>query len=431
MDHGNRNQTMKSTYSSQDMRPLETPLTIDEAYDRLQYLTNDLESNLLPYVESTVKQACQFMLNEMKRNYQNVILIKNLLLDLDNELYDIPRAEKYIKESIFIYQFFSQQPHQRLQAKATTYFQQLFGIHFKLIEFEEKFIGVQFGDKITITLTNGEIKKFYSKTHRRGLREHFNIKSSKYGTQSVDPKELFCYKVLELSGLGPEVHFFYYDAKNFYIATKDAGITFQTYDIIKNQIDTFKLLQEALNAVPPVLYDSIITERTKELQWVAIENILTQYNDITPYINGIIKIDIISHLLRISDTVHNNENFGFLSDYTIKVIDFEIIHRPLYHYDYFSECFDNARRETFCDILFQHILCVRDPNIRINKATEIFKSLAIDFDNILPQAKEMILNTISHLDLGDEVMEDFSKYVVEVGDNVRLFRDRMNGNSKA
>ena len=58
---------------------------------------------------------------------------------------------------------------------------------------------------------------------------------------------------------------------------------------------------------------------------------------------------------------------------------------------------------------------------------EIFNSLTIDFDNILPQANEFILNIITPLNLDADVIEDFNKYVLEVSDNIRQFREHMDG----
>ena len=47
--------------------------------------------------------------------------------------------------------------------------------------------------------------------------------TKKITSKSVDPRELLTYKILEYSGYGTEAPFFFDDARNFYIETKDVA----------------------------------------------------------------------------------------------------------------------------------------------------------------------------------------------------------------
>jgi hypothetical protein len=120
--------------------------------------------------------------------------------------------------------FLNQQPHEMLQAKATEYFHNIFPN--SNIRFFPKKSGVQLGNQALILskgVSEGENNGFlyHVKTHRNGLASETGSSCS---AKPVDVIELFVYKFLYHLGVGPEVHFFWDNDKDFYIATKDVGV---------------------------------------------------------------------------------------------------------------------------------------------------------------------------------------------------------------
>lgn len=111
-------------------------------------------------------------------------------------------------------------PHmQRLEATSTKYFCELYQIPPSSIRYTDKEEGKQIGAIANITDSKGNLTKFFIKSQRRGRRRE------EYGDvipKPVDTRELFVYKVLEYLSVCPEVHFFAYDEKDFYVAVKDA-----------------------------------------------------------------------------------------------------------------------------------------------------------------------------------------------------------------
>ena len=80
--------------------------------------------------------------------------------------------------------------------------------------------GIQLKRIVTLKPMFNEVPpRWYVKTHADGL-----LKETKNSTiKPVDPIELLTYKILEHSGYGTKSHFFYDDALNFYIGTKDVS----------------------------------------------------------------------------------------------------------------------------------------------------------------------------------------------------------------
>jgi hypothetical protein len=154
------------------------------------------------------------ILNTIRKNTKNNEIIKNYCLDIGDSLTDLPhlmlknRIKEYFKN----------------EAKIGT----VFGIDEK-----KEGNGRQLGAVIKVkTYTYNDVLQFYVKTHQYGLLSQTMTSAAK----PVDLKELFAYKFLNLCGITPEVHFFYDDSVNFYIATKNDGYSqsgsteFVTYD---------------------------------------------------------------------------------------------------------------------------------------------------------------------------------------------------------
>jgi hypothetical protein len=107
-------------------------------------------------------------------------------------------------------------------------------------------------------------------------------------------KELLVYRILELLGVGPETHFFYFDVKDFYIATKDVG-----YDVANKKQEEFVTYRQLRKRHSPseLLANPLIVE-------------------------GFILTDLISQLLCITDVLNNGANVGISCDGHLKIIDF-------------------------------------------------------------------------------------------------------------
>ncbi|MDR2397014.1 MAG: hypothetical protein LBD69_04135 [Puniceicoccales bacterium] len=191
-------------------------------------------------------------------------------------------------------------PHVILKQKAIEYFTNKLGDSLKSVSFMEKGSGDQAGNIVRITLRSEEILDYYTKTHLGGLKS-----GGSNSVKPVDVRELFVYKFLERSGLGPEVHFFWDDLENFYIATKDAGdggASFATYDQVRNR---------------------------KELGGVANYRTwnLTSEDEVNPMIiEALVMADIVGRIFGLSDLITNSGNIGFIcNDNQItayKIIDF-------------------------------------------------------------------------------------------------------------
>jgi hypothetical protein len=112
-------------------------------------------------------------------------------------------------------------PFQELENCARHYFTNQYEALESSITFEDKPQGVQTGTIIMFRRADSlREHRFYVKTHLLGSR--FDAEQS-FMLRPVDPYEIFVYKFLELTGFGPDVHFFWKSANEFYIATRDVS----------------------------------------------------------------------------------------------------------------------------------------------------------------------------------------------------------------
>ena len=156
--------------------------------------------------------------------------------------------------------------------------------------------GIQLKRIVTLKPMFNEIPpRWYVKTHAGGL-----LRDTKKSTiRPVDPVELLTYKILEHSGYGTESHFFYDDALNFYIGTKDVS----SYSDNQSISDYHSFLTKEKN--------DFTEKTTKEVQ--------------TNIIQGLITSDIISRILRLTDIHTQNGNILFVENkdnWHLKIIDF-------------------------------------------------------------------------------------------------------------
>jgi len=170
----------------------------------------------------------------------------------------------------------------------------------EIVKMDENQNGIQL--KIIATVLPYHIPvevKWFVKTHSGGLLRDTRAST----TKAVDSVELFTYKILEFSGYGAEVVFFYEDLRNFYIGSKDVA-TFSENQIVRRY--------------PSFLTEnkSDFTEETKLLQNVEGEN---------PIVRGLMTADILTRILRLTDVLTQDGNILFVKVqdcWHLKVIDF-------------------------------------------------------------------------------------------------------------
>ena len=99
--------------------------------------------------------------------------------------------------------------------------------------------------------------------------------------KNVDLTEIFLYKLLEQIGIGPEVHFFYENHKEFFICTRDAGdvanqpnMSFVLFSKFKDSEATKQVVENVRNMNPD---NEIIDENADQ------------------FMLAIVKIDILCH----------------------------------------------------------------------------------------------------------------------------------------
>lgn len=198
-----------------------------------------------------------------------------------------------------------------LEEAAIIYFTALFKQQSKRIiatpTFRPKGLGVQLGRIMAINYADSVGRshriEYFIKTHQHGST------SGASSVKPVDPKEIAVYKILEYIGYGPKVHFFYNPIAatpgGFFIATQDAGFT-----KISDKNKTFKVFSHILG--------------TYEATYAQTEHDSARRN--------IIVIDMLSRILRLSDTVTNPDNYGRVtvnSERTKwKLLDFRIHSEP-------------------------------------------------------------------------------------------------------
>jgi hypothetical protein len=207
---------------------------------------------------------------------------------------------------------------ERLEEHTKRYFSLMFPE--SKISFEIKRGGDQLGSVVIITPTLGSAIKYYVKTHSAGLKSE---QSS--AAKQINPIELMVYKVLELLGIGCEVHFFGRDELNFYIATRDANECggFTEYSKIKHSDKATKapfwgILTDALND----------DDQYNETHFDAVEAALARDELAQHFIHQMSFLDLLARLMLLTDLQTNGDNFGFVSHPAslpvLKVLDFRL-----------------------------------------------------------------------------------------------------------
>jgi hypothetical protein len=333
-----------------------------------------------------------FSKNAVQRNWA----LKDISIYFSDYQYGA-KSEKIIEIAFKLREGIEDFPMQKLQNKAREYFSHKFSII--NIEFFPKKDGVQLGNRILVKLSDEEHKErdivYFAKTHRGGAR-----REESSGTQRVDLKELLVYKILQLSGFGPEFHFFYDDIKDFYIATKDAGYDdntmtrkeFVTYETLKTKIDLEEL---ALNEI---IVESVITA------------------------------DILSRVLLLSDFLNNSANMGWILEEdnilsSFKIIDF------ISHWAYYSnsQIYEHwlSGSSSFCysDQGVRSII-MKDKEVKIAEAKQIIRKFDC-FPEWVNQAHQFIIDGLASLTISNEQLKNLEVYEKIIQEHFKTFYNRL------
>lgn len=178
-----------------------------------------------------------------------------------------------------------------LQNTTKAYFQKTFPG--RDITFHTKYEGKQAGCIVCLKDKTSE-DFYYVKTHSKGRK----VLATDYKPSAVDSKEMFLYKLFELLGLTPEVHFFHDSLTDFYIVTRDAFINSKTGKE-GDFLDFMEITWNRNSFVSP-LKESISSGR--EIPGTPV---------IKRYINSIVLLDLICRIFRVTDTLSHFENIGF------------------------------------------------------------------------------------------------------------------------
>eukprot|EP00128_Syssomonas_multiformis_P018239 Colp12_sorted_trinity150504_noHs@30848 len=153
------------------------------------------------------------------------------------------------------------------------------------IDFITKNNGVQTGT-ICWVRNRDTVTKYYVKTHQHGP-----TRSGGISQEPADAKELFIYRLLNLMGIGPEVHFvqtLHTSKKVVYIATKDVGTEEAGLVLLSDIMDT------------------------------AVDSVKT---------TALLQLDLVSRLLCLRDCATNSSNCGLVGAKPV-IVDFRILTQP-------------------------------------------------------------------------------------------------------
>ena len=229
--------------------------------------------------------------------------------------------------------------------------------------------GNQMGTICHVTYTDDTIKKYYIKTHQFGPTESVS-KSRKH----PDVKELLVYKILENIGLGPKVYFFWpvdISTKTLYIATEEVDIKFYK----------------------PEYKVSFTSQEKTEL----------------------IKLDLISRILCITDSTTNSGNFGYdVANNKAYIIDFGTNEQVSYYTkDLIKDFYSGNKTYNYTGPMKEVV------SVSNNEKDRVIKEVCRNLQQCINDAKLFMLdlmnNNINVIINSKEVLE---KYVTELSQTI-------------
>lgn len=273
------------------------------------------------------------------------------------------------------------------------------------------------------------------------------MSSGSAGSKEVDLRELFVYKVFEMIGVAPEVHFLFGEegVTDCYIVTKDAG--FDELAQEQKKFLTYVRLKETEEAQLSCMRISDISRAWAGNQDKTFKTADELEEGLCPIglniIKGLSKADILSRIFVLTDlTTNNSGNIGFVSGDNLskfEVIDFSILDMGAYK---LPEMFDgflagNGRHRYCCsaDEQIRYVLYVRHQAKRVHTAKAVMNELTTR--EITPRSrplnsetlgvaseyiKGMVKRSPSFLNLSD-AMRNLDEYAEGVRFNLENFED--------
>ncbi len=182
------------------------------------------------------------------------------------------------------------------------------------LQFFPKHDGVQLGTRAHVTLPDGELLKYYIKTHSGG-----KLASVSSAAKAIDPRELLVYKVLEHLGVGCETHFFHRSFEDVFIATLDASHA---------EGSSFSTFQRATDIHDDTLWGSLHSQLNRHKDFRVIEDNIQSDHIAQNFLLQVASLDMMSRIFRLHDLLNNANNFGFCTSLTrtlcLKVLDFRL-----------------------------------------------------------------------------------------------------------
>ncbi|QOL19364.1 hypothetical protein CPBP_00116 [Candidatus Bodocaedibacter vickermanii] len=326
------------------------------------------------------------------------------------------KSQTYLGEVLKLREEMLRVHAERLIEHSKDYFQQLFPK--ATISFHEKLNGDQLGTKVLIE-QKGRSVTYYVKTHSGGIK-----KSGSSAAETVNPKELLTYALLEALHFGPGVHFFGRDKQHLYIATKDINTDgqFTEYSLVK---------QDNVKAVFGALTDVDL----KQLNPEVVESMIAQDIVAQNFIRMMSVLDLFARLIRLTDLQTNGGNFGFVqfSDHEsflslLKIIDFRLVAEKYFQrvhqgdWDLFLS--GEGFFEDNLDERVEYILQKRDVALRTKLATDIFQHELAEWTNVMSAAIEKVKNAIELL---SEVSEkDKADLFRKLDDDAKILIENFN-----
>ena len=281
-------------------------------------------------------------------------------------------------------------PHAMIEAKIKEYFESTIKIG-SVIEIKDKGEGngVQFGKIAFVKTGNGNILQYYVKTHQLGL-----LSQTGRSAQSVDLKEPFAYKFLELCGIAPEVHFFYDDDKYFYIATKNEGYSF------KGETEF-------------LTYDKVLSKEETKISIYDNQKLLDY---------AFLMTDFYSRLLNLSDVLANHGNVGFIKkgyDFIdFKIIDFRVPDtRERYKLkNIIGGWIDGNNEYNYSDKYVVELL--KNKNVK-EKQLKILPYIKKDIPELIKKACDQILGIGQQVFIKDDKFDGYAKDLINYAETVQ------------
>jgi hypothetical protein len=379
---------------------------LQELADQVREFTTQIQD---PKVAATLKADADELEMHSDNPRQKIRIIENII----QELYGLKKKEDALSEqkieliaNLACGQLYLEEiPHEMLKQKAREYF--LGKYPEAEIEFSDKDDGIQLGDCIHIHLLDGSEIVYHIKTHSHGLR--FEIDSLDEEVEPVRLEELFVYKFLQYSGLGPKVHFFWHNEKDFYIATEDISCT------ANGKIEAYTY--ESVKSTPQLLGTNYLGFSPAQESFVNPK-----------VIQSLVLIDITSRIFGLEDLITNTGNFYFIcsAPYHIsgfKIIDFHISNHgappTLWLFNGFLMGSGPYSYLSFTDTISRYFLAHRDKSARIEAARLFFLPMVPHFTSAIEQSFRDIQALKGKMTTLDETC--FEKYHQSVVANMNAF----------